>query len=80
MKVDLKFGISDVKYLVNLGVRLFDLPGKHPKRRGRISGQISAKCSDNFEFKFSVFFSETSFCSCKGGAKESRSGGENNTN
>ena len=43
-EVLVKFEIPDVKCLVKFGVRLFDLPGKHPKFRGKFpetSFQIS---------------------------------------
>ena len=55
VKFDLKFEISDVKYLVKLEVRLFDLPGKHHNFRGEFRG----KFRQNFRklrFKFRVFF------------------------
>ena len=43
VKLDLKFEISDVKYLVKSGGKTFRPARKARKISGRISGQISAK-------------------------------------
>ena len=57
---DLKFEISDVKYLVKFGGKTFRPASEAPKISGRISNQFSAKCSET-SFQSSRLFSETSF-------------------
>ena len=57
---DLKFEISDVKYLVKFGGKTFR-PAKEARTiSGRSSGQISAKFSET-SFEMSRLFSKTSF-------------------
>ena len=53
VKFVLRFEISDVKYLVKFGVRLFDLPGKHQNI------EFWGELRQNFRklrFNFRVFF------------------------
>ena len=55
MQLDLKFEISDVKYLVKFGGKTFRPARKAPKNSVRISGRISATFSETL-FKISRFF------------------------
>ena len=64
VKFDLKFEISDVKYLVGFGVRLFDLPGKN-KNVGANFGEKFGRKFGNFVSNSASFFRK--FVQQKGG-------------